>query len=369
MRGLFSAIGVISGTSMDGIDVAGLRSDGQGVVEPGPGISVAHADELAAELRATIADPKRAEGDLDDLQRRVTDAHVGAVEAYWRETGTRAGDFDLIGFHGQTVQHRPEVGLTRQLFDGARAARRLGLDVVCDFRAADMAAGGEGAPLAPIYHAAIAARLDRPVTILNWGGVGNVTYVGADGALVAFDTGPANALIDDFLRARRGLAHDEGGALAASGMIDGVLLAAWLQDPFFRRPAPKSLDRNHFRALTKGVAALGDADGAATLAAFTVEATAAAKAILPESPRRWLVAGGGRKNGALMRGLAKRLGVPVEPIDAIGFDGDLLEAQLFAYLAIRSRLALPISFPTTTGAPRPLTGGAYWPKPNGRAGG
>ena len=182
----------------------------------------------------------------------------------------------LVGLHGQTILHRPRERFTRQLCDGARASRLLGLDVVNDFRAADVAAGGEGAPFVPLYHAAICAGLERPLMVLNWGGVGNVTYLGADGEIVAFDTGPANALIDDFVGRRRGLSHDEGGALAAAGRVDAGVLARLMSDPYFDRAPPKSLDRNHFHASAREVEKLGDEDGAATLAAFTIEATAAA---------------------------------------------------------------------------------------------
>ena len=267
----------------------------------------------------------------------------------------------LVGLHGQTILHRPRFGLTRQLCDGARAAAALRIDVVCDFRSADVAAGGEGAPLAPIYHAAMAAGLERPLMILNWGGVGNVTYLGAAGEIIAFDTGPANALIDDFLIARRGLAYDEDGALGGSGRVDGAALATLMSDPYFGRPAPKSLDRNHFSAAAACVKRLTDADGAATLSAFTVESTAAALDHVPQAPARWLVGGGGRRNPNLMRRLSERLAVKVEPVEAIGFDGDSIEAQCFAYLALRSRRGLPISFPATTGVPKPMTGGVFRP--------
>ena len=199
--------------------------------------------------------------------------------------------------------------------------------------------------------------------ILNWGGVGNVTWLGPEGEIVAFDTGPANALIDDFLIRRRGVAFDADGALAASGRVDAAALAAMMRDPYFDRAPPKSLDRNHFAAAAQAVEALSDADGAATLAAFTVEATAAALGQVSPAPKRWLVGGGGRKNPVLMRSLAERLGVPVEPVEAIGFDGDAIEAQGFAYLALRARRGLPLSFPTTTGVPRPMTGGVSWPAP------
>jgi anhydro-N-acetylmuramic acid kinase len=207
----------------------------------------------------------------------------------------------------------------------------------------------------------MAANLERPLMVLNWGGVGNVTYLEPKGEIIAFDTGPANALIDDFLISRRGLAFDENGALGATGRVDPVALAALMSDPYFDRPAPKSLDRNHFNAAAACVERLSDADGAATLGAFTVESTAAALKHVPLAPTRWLVGGGGRRNPNLMRRLSQRLQVKVEPVEAIGFDGDSIEAQCFAYCALRSLRRLPISFPTTTGAPKPMTGGVFSP--------
>ena len=355
-------LGVISGTSMDGIDVALLDGDGETIAEVGPGASYPYPPDVAAALREVIADPVKAAGPLEALERDITDAHVAAVEAFMRNHAIARASVALVGLHGQTVLHRPQARYTRQLCDGARAAARLGIDVVCDFRSADVAAGGEGAPLVPLYHAALAAGLERPLMFLNWGGVGNVTYLGRSGEIVAFDTGPANALLDDFVRRRRGVSHDENGALAASGRVRDDLVAQWMHDPYFRRPAPKSLDRNHFHALTAATEALSDADGAATLAAFTVEATAAALTLVAEAPRRWLVCGGGRRNATLMTRLARRLAVNVEPIEAIGQDGDFVEAACFAHLGLRSRRGLPLSLPSTTGAPAPLTGGAFWPK-------
>ena len=355
------AIGVISGTSMDGIDVALLDGDGESA-QAGPGATYPYPPEVAARLREVVSDPLRAAGPLGDLEREVTDAHVAAVEAFLTEYTIPRATVALVGLHGQTVLHRPAERYTRQLCDGARAAERLVIDVVCDFRSADVAAGGEGAPLVPLYHAALAADLARPLMFLNWGGVGNVTYLGPRGEIVAFDTGPANALIDDFVRRRLGLSHDENGALAATGEVRGDLVAGWMEDSYFRRPAPKSLDRNHFQALVASVELLSDADGAATLAAFTIEATAAALDHVPEPPRRWLVCGGGRRNATLMARLARRLGVAVEPVEAIGQDGDFVEAACFAHLALRSRRGLALSLPSTTGVPLPLTGGVFWPR-------
>jgi len=362
-RGLATLIGVISGTSMDAIDVAQIESDGEDRIEPGPGFSFDYPSAVAEELRAVVADSEHAAGPLAELERAVTDAHVAAVEAFLAETRTPREKIALVGFHGQTVLHRPEAGLTRQLLDGDRAAGRLQLDVVNDFRSSDVAAGGQGAPLAPLYHAAICGSLEKPLIVLNWGGVGNVTYLGPAGEIVAFDAGPANALIDDFVRKRTGRPRDENGELAARGRVASLSLERWMADPYFSRVPPKSLDRNHFRALTRDVETLSTEDGAATLAAFTIEATAAALKVTPSAPQSWLVAGGGRRNATLMRGLKERLAAHVAPIEEIGFDGDCLEAQIFAYLALRSRLGLPLSLPTTTGAPRPLTGGRFWPAP------
>ena len=266
-----TAIGVISGTSMDGIDVALVESDGEARLEAGPAATFPYPKPVARRLRAVVADLSEAQAPQLELERDVTDAHVAAVEAFLERFAVARESVALIGLHGQTILHRPRFGLTRQLCDGARAATALGLDVVADFRSADVKAGGEGAPLAPVYHAAMAAGLERPLMILNWGGVGNVTYLGEKGEIIAFDTGPANALIDDFLASRRGLAFDQNGALGRSGRVDPAALAILMGDPYFERPAPKSLDRNHFSDLAACVGSLSDEDGAATLSAFTVE--------------------------------------------------------------------------------------------------
>jgi anhydro-N-acetylmuramic acid kinase len=357
------AVGAISGTSMDGIDVALVETDGEGVARPGAGATYPYPPDLRAQLQAVIADPARAEHDpLDEIEAAVTDAHCDAVLRLLAENGVDPQRVALAGLHGQTVFHRPERRFTRQLLDGARAARRLGIDVVNRFRHADVAAGGEGAPLVPLYHQALAQGLERPLMVLNWGGVGNVTFLG-EGDPVAFDTGPANALIDDWVSRRLGRAYDADGAVAAAGRADAAMGAALMDNPFFDRPAPKSLDRNDFHRRARIVERLGVEDGAATLAAFTVEATAAALRHVPAAPARWLVTGGGRLNATLMRRLGERLGVTVEPVEAVGWDGDYLEAQCFAYLAARSRRGLPLSLPSTTGVPAPATGGDVHPAP------
>jgi anhydro-N-acetylmuramic acid kinase len=355
MPSLLSALGIISGTSMDAIDVALLRTDGQELIECGPTGAFAYPEALRRALQAVIADPPRAEhGDLAEIERQVTAAHVAAAREFLgQHPGLRV---DVAGFHGQTVFHAPQRRLTRQLFDGAAGARALGIDVVCRFRHADVAAGGQGAPLVPLYHRALAARLDQPLMVLNLGGVANVTYIDGE-TLLAFDTGPASALIDDFMLRRRGVPFDRDGALAASGAVDPGVLAALMNNPFFAAAPPKSLDRNDFHRRAAVVEPLSDADGAATLTAFTVEATVSALRHLPRPPARWLVTGGGRLNLAIMRRFAARLGVPVEPVEAVGWDGDGLEAQCFAWLAVRSLKGLPLSLPATTGVPRPMPGG------------
>jgi anhydro-N-acetylmuramic acid kinase len=351
------AIGVISGTSMDGIDAAFVETDGDGHVKPGPGRTYPYDPVLRQALLDVIAAPERAEHQpLPVYEAAVTDAHADAARRLMTDFGIDPASIDLVGLHGQTVFHRPERRFTRQLLDGPRAARRLGVDVVHRFRHADIAAGGQGAPLAPLYHRALASGLDGPVMILNLGGVANVTWIDGD-RVIAFDCGPASALLDDFVSRRTGLPFDEDGRLSASGEPDRALLAALLSNPFFDRAPPKSLDRQDFHRRASAVDALSDADGAATLSAFTIDATARALEHVPRLPVRWLVCGGGRLNGHFMARLRARLGVPVEPVETLGWNGDFLEAECFAYLAVRSVRGLPLSLPTTTGAPEPMTGG------------
>ncbi|MGQ0662167.1 MAG: anhydro-N-acetylmuramic acid kinase [Pseudomonadota bacterium] len=359
-RPMVTAIGAISGTSMDGIDVSILDTDGCGIVKPGPGRTYPYGEHLRAALLRLIADPHVAENDpLAELEQGVSDAHAGAIATFLREHGLAKERVALVGLHGQTVCHRPQRRFTRQLGLGSRVAKALGIDTVNRFRHADIAAGGEGAPLAPLYHQALARQLEHPVMVLNLGGVANVTYIDGE-TVIAFDTGPASALLDDFVRRRIGEPFDEGGKLAASGTADAGLLAELMNHPFFDRPAPKSLDRNDFHACAEILDHLPDADGAATLAAFTVASVADALRQVPAAPGRWLVTGGGRRNATFMGRLAARLGVPVEPVEAVGWNGDFIEAQCFGYLAVRSVRGLPLSLPTTTGVSAPMTGGEFW---------
>ena len=347
--GLQRVIGLMSGTSLDGIDLAYLATDGRARVAPGPAATVPYEDGLRALLRGVLGGA----GPVAEAERALTEAHAEAVERFVAEHRLEA---DLIGFHGHTILHRPREGRTWQIGDGAGLAERLGIDVVGDFRSADVAAGGEGAPLVPLFHAALAAGLERPLAILNIGGVANITWLGAEATeILAFDTGPGNAPIDDWALRHTGMPFDRNGALARSGRIDGERLAAFLAHPWFGLPPPKSLDRDDFAAFSPD--GLAPADGAATLTAMSAAAAARAVDHFPGPVRRWLVTGGGRRNPALMDELARRLAGPVDPVETVGWDGDALEAQAFAYLAVRSCAGLPLSLPSTTGVRGPMCGG------------
>jgi len=351
-------IGLMSGTSMDGIDAAYLETDGDGVVHAGPAITLAYAPDFRVRLSAFIEQaPDRGSSPVErELEAELTDLHTAAVTQLLRAMNVSSAGIDLIGFHGQTIWHRPGQRQTWQMGDGDRLADALGVTVAFDFRSADVAAGGQGAPLLPIYHAALARKAGVPAAILNVGGVANVTCVG-EGAddLLGFDTGPGNGLIDDWVRARLGLPMDEDGVVAAKGNVHRDLVDELMQHDFFARPPPKSLDRFAFTA--HRLSHLSVEDGAATLTAFTAAAAARALHHCPQKPRTVFVAGGGRRNPKLMALLAEYTGVAVASVDGLGWDGDALEAQGFAYLAVRCLRGLPLTFPGTTGIAAPMTGG------------
>ena len=358
-----TALGLMSGTSMDGIDAAIVTSDGERVFGLGPVATYAYDAAFRDRLRELLG---REPGAADaDIIRRLTLLHAEAVDRLLAEHGISPATIDVIGFHGHTVLHRPELKLTLQIGDGQLLADETGIAVVEDFRSADVAAGGHGAPFAPLFHAALAREVEKPLAVLNIGGVANVTWIGPEtGArakagenILAFDTGPGNALIDDWLQAVSDHGWDEGGRLARGGRIHDEMIAAWLQDPYFRELPPKSLDRNRFASVLADTRGLGAEDGAATLTAFTVRCVAAAQRFMPAPPLRWLVCGGGRYNETMMAMLAHALPVPVERVEAVGWNGDALEAEAFAFLAVRSLHAMPLSLPSTTGVPSPLTGG------------
>ncbi|MGA1797408.1 anhydro-N-acetylmuramic acid kinase [Sphingomonas sp. 4RDLI-65] len=373
------AIGLMSGTSLDGIDAALIETDGEAFVRPiafrGEPYSDAARAQLAEATRMALTfDKPRASPPVVAAGELITRAHVFAVHKLLADSGVAAADVDVIGFHGQTIAHRPDRRWTWQIGDGAAVARATGITTVSDFRSADVAAGGQGAPLLPVYHAALAAGLEGPVAVLNLGGVGNITFIpgGLDmhdsremsperaqmmdpDGLVAFDTGPANGLIDSWVEAETGARYDAGGALAASGRVDETVLTAMLDHPFFDAPPPKSLDRNDFTI--QPARGLSAADGAATLTAFTAATVAEALRHLPARPVRLLVAGGGRHNPTMLAMIAERTGLLVEPTDVLKWNGDALEAEGFAYMAVRTLKGLAISFPGTTGVPVAMAGG------------
>lgn len=348
------ALGLMSGTSVDGVDVALIETDGERVASFGPTLTLAYPDEARRIIRAAFGataenDATRAAGQL------VTDLHVEAVRAWAAESGIAPDTLDLVGFHGQTITHQPDRRFTWQIGDGAALARALGVRVVSDLRSADVAAGGQGAPLVPVYHAALAADLPRPLAVVNVGGVGNVTWIGVDGELLAFDTGPGNGPIDDWCARRAGQRFDRDGALAAAGKVDGGRLLRFSEHRFFAKVPPKSLDRGDFSdAWAEGLSVV---DGAATLTRGTARAIALAAPHFPAPVVQWVICGGGARNPTLLRAIAEETSGDVATAAALGWDGDALEAQAFAFLAVRSQRGLPLTFPGTTGAPRPMTGG------------
>jgi len=365
MTRIYTAIGLMSGTSMDGIDAALIETDGADLVRPLDFLTIPYDDDLRSKIRAVFGRHDRTDPAVLEAEALSTDAHIRAITALLQKTGRKAADIDLIGYHGQTIFHAPADRITVQLGDGARMARETGIAVVYDMRANDVKLGGEGAPLAPLYHCARVKsdNLDLPCVILNIGGVSNVTYIGRDEHdVLAFDTGPGNALMDDWIQKHTGARYDKDGLLAASGTPDPDILAGWMSHSYFSRKPPKSLDRNEWDIAAMGPLAekIDGArvqDGAATLLEFTVTAIAAARRWMPEEPRSWYVCGGGRHNLALMDQLAGRVEGTVASVDTLGWDGDATEAECFAYLAVRSKLGLPLSLPTTTNVPAPATGG------------
>jgi len=356
------ALGLMSGTSMDGIDIALIETDGGTHVRRLGAASVAYPETFRVRLRQALVDAKSMTdrtarpGCLADVERELTERQAEAALRFIGDRMLQPNAVDVIGFHGQTVLHRPATGLTVQLGDGPLLAQATGIDVVYDMRAADVAAGGEGAPLAPAYHRALAAKLpQRPCVFLNVGGVANVTWIGAGDALIAFDTGPGNAMIDDLVLRSTGAPCDADGKLAASGTIDEQVVRTYLMHPYFAKPVPKSLDRNTFAP--ELVDELSVPDAVATLTAFAAEAIVKAREHMPAEPAVWVVCGGGRRNRTLMRMLAARVENAVVPAEAVGLDGDTLEAEAWAYLAVRSLDGLATSWPGTTGVTAPIKGG------------
>jgi len=360
---IFHAIGLMSGTSGDGVDASYIETDGLGFVQTGDAVTLPYMPDFRRRLLAVMGKPD--DETLPQIEKELTDLHAQAVDILLTQMGKDTNEIDIIGFHGQTIFHDPHNRKTLQIGDGARLAEATGIGVVNDFRSADVLAGGQGAPLVPLYHAAIASAWEKPCAIVNIGGVANVTYLnrhpgeGRDPEIIyGCDTGPGCALIDDAMQEFFGLPHDMDGGIAATGSVNEELLSTWLADEFFTLPAPKSLDRNHFKTQCD-VSNLMPDEAIATLTEFTARSIIKSAELFSALPQQWIITGGGRKNQHLMQRLATLATAPVHDIADMNFNGDALEAQAFAYLAVRHKLDLPLSLPTTTGVPAPTYGGVF----------
>jgi anhydro-N-acetylmuramic acid kinase len=356
------ALGLMSGTSLDGIDAALVRTDGNAIFDLGAWLTLPYDDKLRTRIRESVY----MRGDIAKIEQDMTLAHVDAAKALLKKAGLKPRDVRVIGFHGQTIAHRPAEGITWQMGNGALLAHKIGIDVVCDFRRHDVAAGGQGAPLVPLFHAAMIKHMDLPVAVLNLGGIANMTWVGRSEVtgddimaldIMACDTGPGNVLLNEWALRHTGDPLDRDGKLALAGKADLEILKFYLSDTFFSLYPPKSLDRNYFTL--DAVEKLSKEDGAATLCAFTAAAIEAAQYYFPVPAKHWYVCGGGRHNPALMQAIEGKLKA-VKPVETLGWYGDAIEAQAFAYLAVRSLRRLPLTLPTTTGAGKAVTGGAYY---------
>ena len=354
--GVISVLGTMSGTSLDGVDAAVLHTDGVAIAGFGASAYRPYTAQEQTVLKAHLG--RWQDADCAAAADIVENAHIAVMQPFQ--------NIALAGFHGQTLAHDPGGRGTHQCGDGARLAAVLGYPVAWDFRTADVVAGGQGAPLAPFYHFALAKwiKATTPVAFLNLGGVGNITWVNPacdvpddPDALLAFDTGPANAPMNDLMRQRHDLSYDAHGALAAQGQVDADIVATFMAHPYFSKAAPKSLDRDAFDGLARAVADLPDADALATLAQAVVQSVVAACTLCPTMPAQLLITGGGRHNKTVMAGLAQALSCDVIPVEDAGLDGDMLEAQAFAYLAVRAARGLTLSSAQTTGVPTPMTGG------------
>lgn len=359
------AVGLMSGTSLDGIDVAFLKSDGVRIERVGTPFHMAYNDEQKSQLQRALFEAKQEKRPthtnlfINGLEDILTDLHHKAVIKALSLNNIEKTDIDVVGFHGQTLLHGPDEGWSWQIGSGRKLANDLNIKVVNDFRRYDVENGGQGAPFVPIYHHALLSsyETDYPIAVLNIGGVANLTWISGEEAasLVAFDTGPGNALLDDWIRKKSEFPCDKDGFFSKKGVVDNELIHLWMKDHFFKKLPPKSLDRNAFDV--SSIEKLSIEDGAATLCAFTVKTIKEAEALCPQIVKNWFVCGGGANNPTLMEMLSDNLAGTVNKVSDIGFDGDFTEAEAFAYLAVRKLYDLPITFPGTTGIKAPSPGG------------
>lgn len=353
-------LGLMSGTSLDGIDAALIKTNGIDVSDIGPGISIPYSSEFRARLKQGVEAAGVEDTPVSDesLIRDITGLHVEAIQQLLSQEScdSKWGRPQLIGFHGHTTLHRPSRRYTQQIGDSVQLADVTQIPVVSDFRKQDVEAGGQGAPLVPIFHSALCRSQEKPACFVNIGGIANVTWIGnAEDDLVAFDTGTGNGLLDAWVEQKIGKRFDEGGALAGSGQSCASTLCALMKHPYFSQTYPKSLDRSDFNLDL--LAGLSVEDGAATLVSFTVSSILQGLEQCPSPPLSLYVTGGGRHNKTMMAQLSARSPCPTYPVERHGWNGDFIEAQAFAFLAARRCLDLPITFPQTTGAASPMTGG------------
>ena len=348
----YISIGLMSGTSMDGIDAAIITTDGESIYNFGESVAAAYDNATKELIRSAINET----ADIPKVEEELTRQHVKAVKLLLEKAGLSSSDIDVIGFHGQTIKHDPDNGITVQIGDGKLLAQLTGINVVNDLRSNDVKNGGQGAPLVPLFHKALVQDSDisLPVAIVNIGGVANITYIDENN-IIAFDTGPGNALIDDWILKNNAGSCDKNGQYASSGDIDEEILAELICHHYFDKVPPKSLDRNDFN--NNLIDGLSLEDGAATLSAFTISSIIMAESHFPQKVKSWYVCGGGRHNDFIMNGLRATTEVEVNKIEDLGLDGDMIEAQAFAYLAVRSLKNMPLTLPSTTGVKKPVSGG------------
>ena len=350
---VYTAIGMMSGTSLDGIDMALIETDGKDFTKLKDFVTIPYEDKARHTIRQALG-ARHASDITATAEKLVTQAHIDAIQSFGHH------NVDVIGFHGQTIMHDPAMRFTWQIGDAQEIADEVGVDVIADMRKADIAAGGQGAPLLPLCHRAFASTFDKPIAILNLGGVGNITWLGENRHdILAFDTGPANALIDDLVKEKTGQRYDSEGVLASAGKVHQDMVDDWLAHEYFSKTVPKSLDRDEWQ-IRRAYDLERVEDAVATLAAFTVQSVAQSLTHLPAKPKTIYVAGGGRHNKYLMAELNKVLSCAVEPVEVLGWNGDAVEAKGFAYLAVRSLKGLTLTLPTTTGVPEPMTGGKLY---------
>ena len=357
-----TALGMMSGTSIDGVDAALIITDGIDIYETGLAITRHYEETLREKIRAILClDANEHKDKIAEVEREVTLFHAEVAKNLLENSCLEPVDIDVIGFHGHTIFHKPAEKKTHQIGDGQLLANELGVDVVNRFRNVDVACGGQGAPLVPVFHEAMTRNLERPIAVLNIGGVANFTWIGENGELLAFDTGTGNAMIDDWIKKTTGSSMDYDGNFAVKGEINQKVLNKMMLNEYFSKAPPKSLDRNDFMKYMADIESMSPEDGAATLTAFTAEAVATAvQKHFPKPVKQIIVSGGGARNPTLMRMLRQRIPVDIVKATSLGWNGDAFEAQAFAFLAVRSVFGLPISFASTTGVPHATSGGTKY---------